>query len=301
MADSDLTLTEGATLGLFYIQRYRFLTIDQFARAAAMNRDTASKQLRKFERYGLLGHYGNTGLKGYGKTPKVYFLTRRGWDILVQESGIPQELIGAHKEIHVQTRWSPQMYHRLRTVDLMVSAEVAVQARPHLNMVATFLEYRRTKRGTHIVRETTDFVAPEEVSENRIIPDAGFVLENIGTKKRRLFFLEMDMGTERIVSHITRDSRITLRHKFSQYDRYLHSRRYAQTYAASGEFGFFILLFVTLSGERLENIRREMSDLPAELAAYYRFTTFDAAMGDFLGPVWQSRLLSDTQVYSLVR
>jgi hypothetical protein len=43
---SNFTLTDGATLGLFFIQRYRFLTIDQFARAAALNRSTASDQLR---------------------------------------------------------------------------------------------------------------------------------------------------------------------------------------------------------------------------------------------------------------
>jgi hypothetical protein len=48
---SDLTLSDNATLGLFYIQRYRFLTIDQFARATALNRSTASDQLRMMERH----------------------------------------------------------------------------------------------------------------------------------------------------------------------------------------------------------------------------------------------------------
>ena len=32
------------------------------------------------------------------------------------------------------------MYHRLRTVDLMIALEVAVRARPHLSLVKTFLE-----------------------------------------------------------------------------------------------------------------------------------------------------------------
>src|SRR3954469_6300479 len=92
---SALTLTDGATLGLFFIQRYRFLTIDQFARAAELNRSTASDQLRMLERHGLLNHFGNTGLAGHGKTPKAYFLTRRGWEILSRESDIPPELIGS--------------------------------------------------------------------------------------------------------------------------------------------------------------------------------------------------------------
>ena len=37
-APRGMTLTDGAILGLFFIQRYRFLTIDQFARAANLGR-----------------------------------------------------------------------------------------------------------------------------------------------------------------------------------------------------------------------------------------------------------------------
>ena len=104
----------------------------------------------------------------------------------------------------------------------------------------------------------------------------------------------MDMGTERIVSPATRDTRETLKYKFEQYDRYLLSRRYTQTYAAFGEFPSFIILFVTLSNERIDNIRREIQNFPQNLADYYRFASLDEAMGDFLSAIWKSRLISDT-------
>jgi hypothetical protein len=134
------TLTKQALLGLFYIQRYRFLTTSQFARITAYKLSSASDQLRMLEGRGFLGYFGNTGLRGHGKTPKAYYLTRKGWETLIRESDIPQDLIGSFKEVHVESRWSPQMYHRLATVDLMLSAELAVRARPHLSMVRTFLE-----------------------------------------------------------------------------------------------------------------------------------------------------------------
>jgi hypothetical protein len=89
--------------------------------------------------------------------------------------------------------------------------------------------------------------------------------------------------------------------KLEQYDRYLTGGRYAQTYALYGEFRSFTLLFVTLGWERIEHIRAQTKDLPAELSGYYRFTTFDEAMANFLGPIWKSRSLSDTTVYPLVR
>jgi hypothetical protein len=148
-----------------------------------------------------------------------------------------------------------------------------------------------------VERETTDYVAKEETSDTRIIPDAAFVLENIESGKRALFFLEMDMGTERIVSQITRDKRIYLFYKLIQYDRYLQGMRYRSTYAGYGDFRFFTLLFVTIWQERVENIRREMTRLPPEFSDYYRLTTYSQA----IGPIWKSRLLTDTRTYGLVR
>jgi predicted ArsR family transcriptional regulator len=109
-----LTLSKNAVVGLFFMQRYRFLTIDQYARAASLNRSTARDQLHHMERHGLLGFFGNTGLAGQGKTPKAYFLTRKGWNMLLAESGIPPELLGSYKEVKVEARWSPQMGIHLR-------------------------------------------------------------------------------------------------------------------------------------------------------------------------------------------
>jgi hypothetical protein len=201
----------------------------------------------------------------------------------------------------VEAAWSPQMYHRLRMVDLLLSLEVAVQKRPHLTIHNTFLEYRRIKRGNRIINETTDYVDAEEIAENKIIPDAAFILENMQTGKRALFFLEMDMAKERINSLLPRNHKVSLHHKFSQYDRYLQSLRYTEKYQAYGEFRAFTMLFVTLQEARIENIRSECQDLPQKLAGYYRLSTFDAAMADFLGPIWHSRLLSDQAHYPLVR
>ena len=295
------TLSRQMAVGLYYVQRYRFLTIKQFARIARLKHASASDQLRSLELGGLLGHFGNTGHPGYGKTPKAYFLTRKGWELLRRESGIPEELIGAHKEIHVEARWSPQMYHRLHTVDLLLSAEIAVRQRPALSMIQTFLEYKRIRKGTQIMRETTDFVASPEVAANRIIPDGAFIIENIESRKRALFFVEMDMASERIVSDILKDHRHTLYHKINQYDRYLQSFRYQHTYAEWGQFGFFTLLFVTVGQTRLENIRQTLSGLPSEFANYYRFTEYDQALGDFFAPIWKSRNAGDNRLYGLVR
>jgi protein involved in plasmid replication-relaxation len=295
-----MTLSETALAGLFFIQRYRYLTTPQFARATGQHYSTAAGQLRQFERMGILAFFGNTRLAGNGKTPKAYYLSRKGWELLREESGISEDVIGTYKEVKVEARWAPQMYHRLRTIDLLIALEVAVRNRPHLSIVQTYLEYRRIKRGSQIICETMDYVDALETPENKIIPDAAFILENTETSRRALFFLEMDMATERIIT-ASPGKQTNLRQKFFQYDRYLKSFRYAKTYQAYGEFRLFTMLFVTIQEARIENIRRELSDLPQDLSRYYRLTTFTRAMEDFLGAIWQSRHAFDLTAYSLVR
>jgi hypothetical protein len=296
------SLSAEAMLGLFFIQRYRFLSIAQFAKASGLSPSWAKELLLDLERREkLLGHFGNTPVRGHGKTPKVYFLKRRGYELLRRESDIPEDLLGRFRETHVTARWSPQMYHRLATIDLLLSLEVGVRERDHLNLVGVSVEYRRVRRNGTIIPETSDFVAPEETSANRIVPDAALVLENLETGKRGLFFLEVDMGTERIASMISRDKRLTLRHRMQQYDRYLVGGRFAQTYASWGAFKFFTLLFVTPSDERIENIRREMQRLSPELHNYYRFNTFGVTVENFFNEAWKTRSVNDDRGYPIIR
>src|SRR5690349_14977542 len=119
-----LTFTPTTVLGLFFIQRYRFLTIAQFARAAGLSNDHAAQVLRSLELHGVVGHFGHMSIPGHGKTPKAYHLKRRGWELLKRESDIPDELLGPYVETHLETSWSPQMYHRLRLIDLIIELEI---------------------------------------------------------------------------------------------------------------------------------------------------------------------------------
>src|SRR5687767_13716712 len=207
---TSIILSESAIVGLFYMQRYRFLTIDQYARVTQKNRSTAKDQLRRMQGLGILGFFGNVGLIGHGKTPKVYFLTRKGFDLLVSESDIPAELLGSFKEVKVEAAWSPQMYHRLRTVDLLISLEVAVQKRPHLTIINTCLVCRRIRPGNQIINQSTDPADIQESVENKILPDPACSFQISQTAKCALFFLEMDMLTERIMMLDRRKLKTTL-------------------------------------------------------------------------------------------
>ena len=97
-----LTLTDGAVAGLLAIQRYRFLTIRQFARTAGFSFDHAAELLRRFESRGILGHFGHVGIPGQGKTPKVYVLKRKGFELLKRECDLHPEALGPFVEAHME-------------------------------------------------------------------------------------------------------------------------------------------------------------------------------------------------------
>jgi hypothetical protein len=131
------SFSTGTVTGLHFLQKYRFLTILQFAEIAGFSPYYTGAILRDLERWGLVGYFGNTGIPGQGKTPKVYFLKRRGWEILCAESLLIED-IPQFTEVHKEVSWTPQMYHRLRTIDLLLSLEIALRHRPHIRMMKVF-------------------------------------------------------------------------------------------------------------------------------------------------------------------
>jgi hypothetical protein len=248
-----LALTEGVVTGLYYMQQYRFLTIPQFAKVARFSRYHAGSMLRGLEARNLVGFFGFTVIRGQGKTPKVYYLKRRGYEYLSDESTYLPEEIGAFIEPAREFSWTPLMYHRLGILDCFIALETQLRFVPHVRLVQTFLEYRR-RRGTQ-ERETMDYVASPETSETRIVPDGAFILENTETGRRALFLLEVDMGTERLTVRSSKEERATLYRKLQQYDTYLNNGHFATTYAPYGAFRSFLVLFVTTSEERIANIQ----------------------------------------------
>ncbi len=298
---ADILLTEQTLIALRFIHEYRYLTVNQVAQVTGLRPKSASEMLLRLERQKLLSHFGNVGVRGYGKTPKVYYLTKRGHALLAEESEFAGEPVSPYKPINVSSRWSPQMYHRIATLDVMMALERGIMERPAYSLPATLIEYRRHKDGNNWIGETTDFVAEPLSSENRIVPDAGFVLENATTGARALFLIEVDLGTETQSSAVAEHVRSSFKHKIEQYDRYLAGGRYRDRYKAWGEFRYFTVLIITNSDGRLRNMRRVLSELPDRLHQYYRLSTLDRVCGNLFHSEWCGRNENDHNTYRLIQ
>jgi hypothetical protein len=100
------TLSAGTLTGLCFMQKYRFLTIGQFARIAGFSVYHGAEVLRGLERWGLVGWFGFVGIPGQGKA-KVYYLRRKGFDILCSENHMFTDRMEPFSD--VQATWTPHM------------------------------------------------------------------------------------------------------------------------------------------------------------------------------------------------
>src|SRR4051794_1120423 len=88
------TLTKGTLRGLAYIQPYRHLIIAQFGKTAGVSTYHAGQVLQALETRQFVGYFGFTVIPGFGKTPKVYYLKRRGYEALLLEGNHEPEELG---------------------------------------------------------------------------------------------------------------------------------------------------------------------------------------------------------------
>ena len=109
-----------------------------------------------------------------------------------------------------------------------------------------FLKILISSHMKHAIAETTDFFDTKEVPDMKIVPDGAFILRSLESSVEELFLVEMDMGTEGIVSRVSKDFSLDLYSKIQKYDKYLLSFRWADKYRPYGNFDHFILLFITI-------------------------------------------------------
>ncbi len=262
---------------------------------------SASEMLLRLERQKLLGSFGNTGIRGYGKTPKLYYLTKGGHRVLAAELEAQDRLVPPYRQISINSRWSPLMFHRVDTLDVLAAVERDCSSLTNYRLTGTLVEYRREKIGNRWQKETTDYVAEPNSPENKIVPDAGFALEHIPSGKRALFLIEVDCGTTRLTTNRTDTSVKTFTDKLAQYDQYLASGRVANRHPRLGTFSGFHLLIITTSDERITNMRAAAASLSPDFHPYYRFSTLQKTRQNLLHENWLSRDHADHKNYKLIK
>lgn len=284
----------GADLTVFYyLQKYRFLTIEQCRRLIGDSRgyQSTARRLRTLESWGLLSSYGGHR-EGYINTFKIFYLTRKGFNLLIEETGLE---LGSFKQTS-RPGWTAKTKHRTKLIDFFVSLEVAASSLDFISLDSVYLEYQRVKEAGRAVARTTDIF-----NGQKIVPDGAFILRSDRTNAKSLFLVEADLATEQISSQIPIGKQAGLVDKFRAYENYLASGAYSRKYQnGQSPFDYFVMLFVTTSQKRVENTRNAAYELNRDLDEYFYLNTFENLERGFFKASWLSRNPNDNGKYNLL-
>jgi len=273
-------LTERDLQVLEWLKKYKYLTTSQIQQLLYPTLQKAQTRLLRLFKAGLVQRFAYPVImREGGKGEYVYHLKSR-----------PRTALSL-------------LRHTLKLNDVRIAFELACrQGAGQVNLVGFIPEYigvKGRRNDQKPVRATEDTVGVRHGTGGEIlIPDAVICLENPATKKRALFFLEVDLGSEKLIS--TTPGHYSLLKKIMLYKKYLDNRgydRYAKTF--DYDFKGFRVLTVMDSETRISRLRTALAQTPIQGFAWFTDTA-TIKEADVLGKIWLMTDPTDTNKYSII-
>ena len=185
---------------LIYLNRYQCLRVGQVARLIFNGVDVqvCRRRLKRLHDAGLTSIIEPTSV-GKGKIERIHFLSQQGKSYLRQK--FPDEKIVLYKK--VVNEHYPLLNHLLAINDFRVSLELATRNHS-LVRLQQFVSEREIRsnaikaQGLDRFQLFRSFQVPSREKPLGLLPDSKFILQGKGdfTNLKRLFYLEIDLGTE---------------------------------------------------------------------------------------------------------
>ncbi|MEZ5358867.1 MAG: replication-relaxation family protein [Candidatus Zixiibacteriota bacterium] len=218
-------------------------------------RQALYKRLRGLYVNGYIERHYLTDLpfgRGYGRPRAIYGLGKQSAKILQEFEGIPAQDV--RRMVTANRIKNPFLRHALELATFRVIVELACRkSKGRIGLL--FWE-----QGRSIGATVYGYNIKGKKEKLTVYPDAFFGLQ-ISNKKNRHFFLEIDRGTEPIISQ---SKRANIRRKLLAYQAYYSSKRLSQV--QFGKINGFQVLIVT-PGEILDDntISGRISNILEEL------------------------------------
>lgn len=264
------------------LEKFRILTTSQIWRLVYPSLQKAQTRLLRLVQAGLVQRFAYPVLlREGGKGEYVYHVNRKKPRISL--SGVQ---------------------HTLALNNVRIAFEQGCREREGINLVGFIPEYEGRK-GNALQHGRPERATQDSVQDSArfgrqtvLIPDAIICLESARTGVRGLFFLEVDMGSEKLLAgtHGT----YSLLDKMLRYQDYKTSRgfeRYSDMFGF--EFKGFRVLTLMNNDNRIQRLRRELTGRGiqrfiwfAEITTMTQKTLFDK--------IWSVTNVSDKDKYSII-
>lgn len=188
-----------------------------------------------------------------------------------------------------------KLEHTIKLNDIRIAFVKACQESRKIKLVGFIPEYKKKAIGKAATRDS-GYSRTEKKSG--IQPDGILCLENQDSKKRALFFIELDLGTERIKT--SRPGVYSFLEKLLVYKEWMLNQNWKEwdqkfQYSFSG----FRVLVVMNRKTRIQKLRNELTKLGIKKFIYLAEGAKIQTESVF-GRVWHRCDFSDNEMYSIV-
>lgn len=284
----SMAITPSAVAALRAMRRYGRITIDQCAAAGSMSQRRARGLIKRLESVNLVNRLVVGASFAMGCLPHLIGLTAAGNRFLIEaeaDDGLPLYVPPAKSII-----WHSKMLHKLATISSLIAAERDIPHGFHFNQILA--EFRKDERGGQYATRVV------HLDGAGMKPDAVLTVGRMGEFLAQM--IEVDMGSESIVSLDPRYHEKSILAKTHAYWRYLASGQVTERFRVTTPL--FQVLFVVKdkTGTPEGNMRRAKSMIdkidwsylmpikgigPADV---FLFTSYDAALANFYGRHWMT-------------
>ena len=250
-------LNQNYRLALRIIAEYRLLTVKQLAIALGSNKQVIRRYLRALEEAGLVQSRPRGIGRSRGRPERVVSLTDQSVDLLRSEGVFGREVANQHVTIDTLRNTEHQILLNWFRVHL-IYAERNIPKITVRFLASTSPFLQRDSRGQPLIRDYAPITDDETIG---FTPDGVWSLKDTERNKTFLFFLEVDMGTESVISPQCNIQNI--QQKVLTYGSYFDSDRYKhyeQTWQCKLEG--FRLLFLTHTVTRLSALCHLIKEMP---------------------------------------
>ena len=286
------TLTERDIEVVLSVYKYRYLTTSHVARLHFPSRRTAQRRLTSLTREKLIAPFTVPNM-----AESIYRITKQGAHLVASVLGVDPESL----------TWRPGskppkdyyfMRHFAAVSDFRITLTRAAAAHPTIKHLGFIPEHYGAKHlSGRVTKYVKDVVFDVRSPGERIThaPDGVFALKR--GEKATLFFLEIDRGTESISNP---EKGIGKMIRF--YESYASEgtfRGYAEDFRCPA-FDIFVLLLVTTSARRVENIRQSLGQNPPPAYRFFWLATLDDVSETALfSPIWKTLDAGSDRLYSI--
>ena len=191
--------------------------------------------------------------------------------------------------------------HTIELNDIRIAFDVACRESEQIEMIEFIPEYKGRIDSDGIMRrivEDSVRIQGRGKTEKRFIPDAVMCLEKRATRKRILLFIELDLGSEKLVTR--RTGSYSVIRKLEVYKEYLRQEGYKK-YNDRFDYIFrgFRVLVIMSKQRRTQRLRKELT--LKEIKKFVWFTQKSGITAEMiLKEIWTMSDVNDRKKYSIL-